>query len=50
MRSSHSLGVVLVSEVVSWEAKHLTLGIAVGLLLSQEETRDDLEWGMGNGE
>ena len=50
--SCHPLGVVLVPEIIGWEAKHLTLGIAIRLLLRrrQEETRDDLELGMGNGE
>ena len=50
--SCDPLGVVLVPEVIGWEAKHLTLGIAIRLLLRrrQEETRDDLESGMGNGE
>ena len=49
MGCGHSLGVVLVPEIVGWETKHLTLNIAVGLLVSQEETGDDLEWRMGNG-
>lgn len=47
MRCRHSLGVVLVSDGVCWETEHLTLNIAISLLISQEETRDDLEWGMG---
>lgn len=34
----HPLGVVLVSEVIGWEAKHLTLDIAACLLLRQKET------------
>lgn len=50
VRCRHSLGVIHVSDGVSWEAKHLTLDVAVGLLFSQKETRDDLEWGKGNGE
>ena len=50
MWRSYSLGVVLVSEVVSGDTKHFTLNIAVGLLLGQKETGDDLEWRIGNGE
>ena len=49
MGCGHSLGVVLVPEIVGRETKHLTLNIAVGLLISQKETRDDLDWRMGNG-